>query len=257
MCQSDETDEGAHLIRNTVCPYCRRKMVKAENLDLSRSVEHLIPNAALTRKRKNDEGDFYACRQCNSRKSKIDYVLGVATKSQSRDEALATATLLRAATRDGHMSDRFVDAINSATGDGEWVYMNFPISGTELLEYIQFLGRGQYFKAFGVPFDPKKHVMLVDFSNKQVHHSLETSYEGKLGSNPYRDLERNPFSEVISEGECLIWSKDHDFLFIFHDYTSISIRIKVRDLDSSLREIEMNQRLLEDFPEYAGQGSDA
>ena len=68
------------MIRNSVCPYCRKPMVKAENKENSRSVEHLIPNAALTRKRMNDEGDFYACRKCNSRKSHIDYVLGTIAK---------------------------------------------------------------------------------------------------------------------------------------------------------------------------------
>ena len=37
----------------------------------------MLHYAALTRRRKNNQGDFYACRKCNSRKNNIDYILGV------------------------------------------------------------------------------------------------------------------------------------------------------------------------------------
>jgi hypothetical protein len=76
------TQDLPRMIENNISPYCWRLLIKAENKDNSRSVEHLMPNAALTRRRKNDEGDFCACRRCNSRKSSIDYVLGVITKAQ-------------------------------------------------------------------------------------------------------------------------------------------------------------------------------
>lgn len=32
---------------------------------------------------------------------------------------------------------------------------------------------------------------------------------------------KNRYSEVLSDGDCIIYSKNASFLFIFHDYTSI------------------------------------
>ena len=66
---------GVDMIRNSQGAYCGVLMVVGENLDHSRSVEHMIPNTVLTQRRTRREGDFYACRGCNSEKSHIDYVL--------------------------------------------------------------------------------------------------------------------------------------------------------------------------------------
>lgn len=98
------------MIRNSVCPYCRKLMVTAENQPLSRSVEHLIPNAALRTNRNKGEGDFYACRACNSSKSEMDYVLGVLAKSQCNDETLALGTMWKALD-DPKRNSRFIDMI--------------------------------------------------------------------------------------------------------------------------------------------------
>lgn len=235
------------MLHNLLCPYCSVAMVKAENLSNSRSVEHLIPNTVLRRKRKNDEGDFYACRKCNSRKSHIDYVLGVVTKSQAADPEFAAQALIRAVTRDGQSSDRFVEMVANAEQIGDEVHMEIPISGHELLEYIHFLGKGQYFKKRNRIFDPSSQVMLVQFANKQVHSSLQTAYQAKHGSHPVRDLEQNPASEVLSDGDCVIWSKNDKYLFVFHDYTSIGIQIKHLNRKNREREAQRNTELIEDF----------
>ena len=78
------------MIENEICAYCRTPIVRAENQPNSRSVEHMIPNAFITRKRKNGEGDFYVCRQCNSRKSHIDNLLGKTSKMQSPNTEIAS-----------------------------------------------------------------------------------------------------------------------------------------------------------------------
>ncbi len=218
------------------------------NHNRGRSVEHLIPNTVLRSKSNNGAGDFYACRRCNARKSHIDYVLGVVTKTQSRDAEFAAQSMITAVTRDDKRSGRFVKMLQTAHETIDGVHFKIPISGVELLEYMQFLGKGQYFKRFRVVFQPAKQVMLTSFANKEVHSAFEASYEAQHGSNPYRDLEKNGYSEVLSGGDCIIYSKNSNFMFLFYDYTSVSIRIKRRNPKNSMRKQEANAQLLEDFP---------
>ena len=236
-----------HMIFNTLCPYCSVRLIKAENQSNSRSVEHLIPRTFLRHKSKNDAGDFYACRRCNARKSHIDYVLGVVVKAQSRDAHFAAEAVIAAVTRDDRRAQRFVRMLQSAEEERDGVHLTIPISGAELLEYLQFLGKGQYFKKFGRIYRPEHQVMLVEFSNKTVHSALEASYEALHGSNPFRDLEQNRYSEVLSGGDCIIYSKNASFLFVFHDYTSVVVRIKRRNPKNIQRERACNARMLEDF----------
>lgn len=198
------------MIFNTLCPYCSITLIKAENLDNSRSVEHLIPNTALRLKRKNDQGDFYACRKCNSRKSHIDYLLAIISKSQSSDSDLAIETLARAISQDGKSSNRFIEMISYAEEGPFEATMKIPILGRELLEYIEFLGKGQYFKKNKCLYNNKKMVMLVI-------------------------------------GDCIIYSKNNKFLFIFYDYTSIIIKIKNRNHKNIIRSNIKNEYILENF----------
>jgi hypothetical protein len=235
------------MLKNSLCPYCSRTMIKAENQPNSRSVEHLIPNTVLRKKRKNNEGDFYACRECNSRKSHIDYVLGVIAKIQSTDDDFASQALIRAVAGGERISDRFVRMVSRADETPQGIKMEIPISGKELVEYIRFLGKGQYFKRRGRIFDEKNQVMIVDFANKEIHSILEDSYIDKHGSHPVRDLEMNPYSEVISSGECVIWSKNENYLFFFHDYISISIRVRPRNRKNTERENRANKYLIDSF----------
>lgn len=219
------------MIDNDICPYCRKPMIKAENQSNSRSVEHLIPNAVLTRKRKNDEGDFYACRTCNSRKSNIDYVLGVVAKSQSVNEKLALDTLTEAISKNKNKgrAKRFTQMVRSAEAVPGGISMEIPIKGEELIEYIHFLGKGQFFKANDIIYEPSKYVMFIEFVNKQILAPLEKSYESCCISNPFQDLRCNSFAEDINNGDCIIWSKGNRFLFIFHNYTAIIVEIKKRN----------------------------
>ena len=234
------------MIENRICPYCRRLLIKAENQDNSRSVEHLIPNAVLTRKRNKDKGDFYACRKCNSTKSNIDYVLGIIAKAQSIDNALAADTLINAVLKDNGTTQRFIDMIRTARPtNGGTVHAEIPINAKELIGYIRYLGKGQYFKLKRVPYNPNNQVMHVNFVNKQALYPLEGAYTGRHKANPFQDLQKNLYTEVINNGECLIWAKNNKFLFIFHNYTSVIVEVlrknkkniaKVRKSESYLYE---------------------
>ena len=214
------------MIENKICPYCRRSIIKAENQDNSRSVEHLIPNAVLTRKRNKDEGDFYACRKCNSKKSGIDYILGVIAKAQSINNTLAADTLINAILKDNGATKRFIDMTHTArpTSEGT-VHAEIPINAKELIEYIRYLGKGQFFKVKHKLYNPREQVMFVEFVNKQALSWLEGSYTKRHQTNPFQDLQRNSYTEVIHNGECLIWAKNSRFLFIFHNYTAVMVEV--------------------------------
>lgn len=238
------------MLHNLLCPYCCVEMVHAENLPNSRSVEHLVPNTVLRHKRNNGAGDFYACRKCNSRKSHIDYVLGVVTKSQADDPQFAADSIIRAVTKDGQSSQRFVEMVANAWEVGDEIHMEIPISGYELIEYIHYLGKGQYFKKRQRIFDPNRQVMLVQFANKEVHLTFQNAYGAEHGTHHVRDLENNPGSEVLSGGDCVIWSKNDAYLFVFHDYVSIGIRIKRRNRKNEKRVSQRNTQLVEDFSRH-------
>ncbi len=214
------------MIENKVCPYCRRSLIKAENQDNSRSVEHLIPNAVLTRRRKKDEGDFYACRKCNSKKSNIDHILGVIALGQSSDDALAADTLIKSIEKDNGATKRFIDMARTArpTNEGT-VHAEIPINAQELIDYMHDLGKGQFFKVKHRLYNPREQVMLVKFVNKQALSWLEGSYTKRHQTNPFQDLQQNSYTEVINNGECLIWAKNNNFLFVFHNHTAVIVKV--------------------------------
>ncbi len=231
------------MIENKVCPYCRRSLIKAENQDNSRSVEHLIPNTVLTRRRNKGEGDFYACRKCNSEKSKIDYILAVIAKGQSSDDTLAVETLRKAIVKDNGASKRFIDMMHTARATNEGsVHLEMPINAKELIEYIRYLGKGQYFKLKHRPYNPREQVMLVEFINKLALDSLEGSY--------IQSLRLDSYTEDINNGECLIWSKDNKFLFIFHNYTAVIIEV-FRKNKKSIAKVKKSEVELYKYFNYA------
>lgn len=109
-------------------------MVKGENLPNSRSVEHLVPNIVLTTKRNNGDGDFYACRKCNSEKGTLDEIFGLMAKFQSNNTELAANALIRAFTKRKNVPQRYWDMYDSAEEKDGQVVAKMPVSGRELLD---------------------------------------------------------------------------------------------------------------------------
>jgi hypothetical protein len=236
------------VLRNALCPYCSTALVEAENQPNSRSVEHLIPNTVLSKPRTKRDGDFLACRRCNSRKGHIDYVLGVVAKAQAEDSDLAAQTLIAAATSEDGRAQRFIQMAAEAIETPQGVIANIPIFAQELLEYISFLGRGQYFRKRGTPFDEQRQVMLVDFVNKPVMATFEANYRLQHGTSPFSDLMQNQYAESFSDGDCIIYSKNDRFMFLFHGYTAITIEIKRRNTKNVERSRAKAERLCRYFP---------
>lgn len=236
------------MIENTHCPYCGVGLIRAENHPRSRSVEHMIPNAVLTQPRSRSEGDFYACRKCNSAKSNIDYVLAVVAKAQSADAELAARTLSEAILRDDNTSHRFRQMLRTAEPHAGGVHMTIPIDGKDLYEYLCFLGKGQHFRSTGTILDSRSRVIQAEFVNKQVMAPLELGYAHSHGTNPFSDLSHNPHVESVGGGECLIWSKGHKHLFLFHHYTAAIVCVPLRTKKSEIRARKLMAAILRDFP---------
>lgn len=235
------------MIENEICAYCRTPIVRAENQPNSRSVEHMIPNAFITRKRKNDEGDFYVCRQCNSRKSHIDNLLGKTSKMQSPNTEIASSTLKKVSADSSNTKGRFMDMINSSKSTAVGVEMTLPICGSELVEYIEFLGKGQYLKQNGRVFDTSTHVFEIDYITKHVFLTIEEDYQKKFGSSPFRDLEKNQLSEVVNNDQCTIWSRDNQYLFIFHVSTAIIVKVLERNRNNEKRAQKSVNSIMQNF----------
>ena len=235
------------MITNSICPYCSIEMIKAENMPCSRSVEHLVPNTALTRKRNNGEGDFYACRKCNSEKGTLDEIFGLIARCQSNDSELASQALIRAFTKRNNVPKRLWEMYDSAVEVGENIEAKMPAYGQELIDYATFLGKGLYFLKHQRVFNEKKDVMHIRFYNKQVHSSFAQNYETQFMSNPIKDLESNSSSWVIAEDECVIWSKNRSHLVIFHHFISFGIQFKTLNHKTLQKKKDLENSILESF----------
>jgi hypothetical protein len=222
---------------NKVCPYCRKLMNKIENDPLCASKEHLVPNTLLITKRKNGNYDFKACRKCNSEKSELDSVLGVIAQLHSDDEDHAIGVAFKEFDKP-HSNHRYLDMI--ATGkkmlDGN-IALKIPINGMELAKYCTYLAQGAYFMKKGFPLSLEQNIILFDALNNSVSKMLELQYLKNRGSNPFRDLEKDPNSIVIMSSEALIHFKNNYIKFIFHDRFILTLKI-VRNNNLNRRRLE-------------------
>lgn len=235
------------MIANSHCPYCGVEMVQAENLDHSRSVEHFIPNILLSTQRSPRDGDFFACRKCNSKKSKIDYVLAVVARAQSPNANIAVATLVKAVTSSKKSSGRFIGMVRTARRGPDGVHMDMPISGRDLADYLVYLAKGQYFRSTGEIFDERRLVAQTEFIDKQVLRALKAEYKIRHWADPLADLAKNPHSETFGQDECVIWARDNQYLFVLHHHLGIVIRICPRSRRSVALARELERKLLLSF----------
>ena len=235
------------MIDNWECPYCGVEMVEAENLDRSRSVEHFIPNALLSIRRSPRDGDFFACRRCNSKKSKIDHVLAVVARTQSPDADLAADALAEAVTSSKKSSAKFVRMLRTAREAPDGMHMTIPIDGRDLFDYLTFLAKGQHFRHTGKVFDPRETVALIQFANKQVMTAYKTRYRIDHWSDPIVDLTSNPNSEACGRDECVIWSREHNYLFVLHHFTAVMIQVLPVSRKNRTQARSLERRMLVDF----------
>jgi hypothetical protein len=237
------------MIKNDICPYCGVQLSRIQNRDDCRSVEHLVPRVMTTTVRKKSDGDFYTCRKCNEKKSKIDEVLSRIAMVQSPDPSVSMEAVSGIHKRiENKKGARYLRMAASARPHERGFLMKIPISGAELIEYMEFLGKGQYFIEQEEIFNPEIQVMVYQYANSEVLRWLEARYRVQQHSIPFRDLEKNPNARVIEGGQCTVLSQDkNSYLFLFHDSTAITIRVLPRSRKNYREAQKRKNELLRTF----------
>ena len=206
---------------------------------LRATVEHLIPHIALSRKRGNGEGDFKACKTCNNKKSTLDYIIGIIAKSSSSEELVAIAALNKALS-DDKKNKRYLNMLQLCERKGEIIEFTLPIEINELYEYASYLAKGQYYKEHGNFLCLKRNIIFCDLLPNQFVKNLNLSYKQANDSLPFDDLVKNPHSEVILDGECIIYSKNNKYMFVFQKGLILVIKI----LEKNNQNIELVTKTL-------------
>lgn len=237
------------MIRNTHCPYCGNELIVSENLPRSRSVEHLIPNAVLSAPRSRGDGDFYACRECNSIKSKLDDILSVIARAQAANPRLAAKALIKAVTSDRGSSKRFVDMLRGADRHRDGIHMTMPFDGRELFDYVTFLAKGIHFLQGGRIVD-ESQVIQQEFVGKSVLEPFHAMYHQHHGTNPILDLAQNPRTRTWGDGECVLWSQGDDHFLVLHWYIGIMIHVRPYSRRNYRRARELERQMLRDFARH-------
>jgi hypothetical protein len=236
------------MLRNEICPYCGVRMITESNRDKSRTAEHMIPHAMLTAKRTRAESDFYACRRCNSDKSDLDFRLGLVAKSQSENATVAVDSVLQGLAKPDRRVTQVQRMLSTAVELPEGgAIMTVPFTGPELIRYITYLGRGQFFKERKTVYDRSTHVFEFFWIPKTDLGSFAKAYKNELGSDPIDDLMLNLGSEVITNGECIVHTKDSEYLFVLHRVVVIGIRVLKRTRSNRAREIDSIRKIVRGF----------
>lgn len=204
------------MIKNHSCVYCGRAVKKSKNTDEGRSVEHLIPQSAVSIVRTNAKGDFHVCRGCNTEKSKIDGLFGlisrINTSGSGGEEAIS-----KLAKMFGKRNKAVLSMMESSNEHPEGVEVKLPFKGEDIYKYGVFLTKGEYFKRHESILDLKKKIVLVTWGGPNFVKELLLRYGAEHGTNPFEDLTLNDSVENINEECFIIVSKSGtEFSFIFN-----------------------------------------
>lgn len=201
------------MIRNTRCAYCGSEMNDIENDKKGRSVEHMIPNVASIKKRKNKDGDFYACRDCNLKKGKTDELLGILTRLAIED-GNAEFDTKKFKDRIENRDKRFLKAAESLKQSDKGVSITIPLNTKESIDYFEYFGKGQYLICTGKVFDPKKFIIIVDVLGYDTLKTIEREYEKNNKSKALDDLSNNPQIYNLYNESFIISSDDAKDMFL-------------------------------------------
>tara|TARA_R110001583_G_scaffold81459_3_gene217333 strand:+ start:51 stop:788 length:738 start_codon:yes stop_codon:yes gene_type:complete len=204
------------MIKNKNCVYCGKEVRKSKNADDGRSVEHLIPQIAVSKKRTNAQGDFHVCRKCNTEKSKIDELFGLLSRINTPDSG-GREVISKLAKMVGKKNKAVFSMLDSATRHPDGVEVKLPFKGEDIYKYGVFLTKGEYFKKHGILLKTDEKIVLVTWGGTHLIKELLSSYKEAHGTNPFEDLILNENVENIFEECFIIVGKNGDeFSFIFN-----------------------------------------
>ena len=61
---------------------------------------------------------------------------------------------------------------------------------------------------------------------------------------------KNKFSEVINDGECIIYSKNKGYMFVLHDYTAITVKILNKNRKNMMLTKRKQNEIISDFNKH-------
>lgn len=203
------------MIKNSNCVYCGIEIKKSKNSGDGRSVEHLIPQSAVSKKRSNAQGDFYVCRKCNTEKSKIDALFGLLSRINTPGSGglEAAEKLARMA---GKGNKTLINMFNSHQKKAGGYEIQLPFKGKDIYNYGVFLTKGEYFKRHREILDLEKTIVFVKWAGPFFIDKLISRYKNNNGKNPFDDLVLNDNIENINK-ECFIvyGIENRGFVFFF------------------------------------------
>lgn len=204
------------MIKNNSCVYCGKEIKKSKNNDDGRSVEHLIPQIAVSKRRTNAQGDFHVCRKCNTEKSKIDELFGLLSRINTPGDGGLDA-ISKLAKMVGKKNKAVLSIIDSATKHPDGMEIKLPFKGEDIYKYGLFLTKGEYFKKHGKILSNNDKIVLVTWGGPQLIKKLISSYRETHGTNPFEDLKQNEHVENIFQECFIIVDKNGtEFSFIFN-----------------------------------------
>lgn len=188
------------------CVYCGVLMNRIANHDDGRSVEHMIPQVSVSIVRNNGQGDYHACRKCNSNKGKIDEVLGLLCRMagdnvQSRNEAKVEYE-----EKVNKGDYRFITAERSKTSSPKGWSIKIPLNGRQIYQYGIWLAKGVYFEKTGEILS-NQYLICVEMVNQEQVNRIKEMYKNKKNSEAFDELSMNLNIPNIN-GESFIISTD-------------------------------------------------
>ncbi len=236
------------MIKSKYCVYCGITIRKSNNAPDGRSVEHLIPNSAVSKKRTNAKGDFNVCRGCNTQKSKIDQLFGllsrISAKGGGGDEAITEISKLYK--KNDKRIRRMIDSASDFRGGKN---LKLPFKGEDIYDYGVFLTKGQYFKERKELLNLDEKVVIVKWLGPNASEQITELYQQQSNNRDrFKDLAMNKSVEDVG-GECFIVanSKSNQFLFFFNELYLLITEIVDLNEKSKLEKRTNKQYLIAGF----------
>jgi len=224
------------IVNNLVCPYCLIALNDIPNHPHKSAREHLIAERFFSAKRGMGHADFNCCRKCNADKSAMDYIFAAVSRLQSSESI--SKEEVEDVLQDKRKINRFLKAFGSAQSEGELVRVSFPASPGDILSYLDFLAKGQYFLTTGYFLTNSKLIYIPDMYCRGLLDRFDNYYKSGSGTK-FEDLKQNPYSQVLGNGEVIAWAKGLDFVFCLNETIMLGGRI-VQPTRANMRKRDKN-----------------
>lgn len=172
------------------CVYCGVELNRIENHDNCRSVEHMIPQVSVSIKRTKGEGDFHACKKCNSTKGAIDDVLGVMCRMLGDNKEGSIDAIHKFKEYYDKRDYRFVKAMRSVRHSSQGPCIDMPLTGKQIYQYGVWLAKGAYFINTGEIL-ADRYLICVDLVRSVEVRAIKEFYKRQNGSEAFNDLAKN------------------------------------------------------------------